>query len=81
MRSVVSPLMNKSDQLQKSKGDINLKKGPTYGNGMWHSVFYLNAQTSLFHTQNECTYAVINVPKQHGMDNKKGLDHTLYSLN
>ena len=72
VRSLIAPVMNTSYQLQDSKVDICLKVVATYADGMWYSAVHVNTQTSLFHIENECTYIVKNVPKQHDMGEKKG---------
>ena len=53
VRSLIVPVMNKLYQLKHSKGDIYLNKGPNFEDGMWYSVVYMNAQTSLFMIDNQ----------------------------
>ena len=49
-------------------GNINMNQISISECGMWQPSICINAQTTQLHTENDCTYTVITVPKQ---DNTK----------
>ena len=51
-------------------GKINLKKVPAFKCGLWHSDVCINDQTTNFHTENDCIYTLITVPKQEIIKNE-----------
>ena len=63
-KSLIAPILNSGYIAQKSKGDINLERVPTYDSGLCHSAIAVNAQTRYFHTENDCIYMIINVRVQ-----------------
>ena len=69
VRSLIDPVLNVAYKKQQETADINLKKVPDYDSGLWHSTICVNAQTSIFHTEHDCTYTLIYVPSQ---EKKKG---------
>ena len=64
IRSLIAPVLTVAYYQQASKGDINFKTVPSFKCGLWHSAVCINAQTTQFHTENDCTYTLITVPKQ-----------------
>ena len=51
-------------RLQNKLRDINLQKTLASNNGLWQTCMCINAETADFHTENDCTYTMIHVPKQ-----------------
>ena len=66
--NIIAPTLNTAFQLQKVIGNINMNQVSISECGMWQSSICINAQTTQLHTENDCTYTVITVPKQ---DNTK----------
>ena len=64
MRKYITPVLNVTHDLQKSIGDYNFKKVTVSESGMWYSSVSLSCQTTYLHTEDDCTYTVITVPKQ-----------------
>ena len=62
---VISPILRTCYDLQATNGKLkNFERTRSYNNGLWQSALCFNAQTKVFHTENDCTYTVISVPKQ-----------------
>ena len=65
VRNVISPILKTCFELQSTNGKLkNFEKTRSYNDGLWQSALCINAQTKVFHTENDCTYTVISVPKQ-----------------
>ena len=47
-----------------------MAKVPLSDYGTWYSSISIHAQTSEFHTKNDCTYTLTHVPKQQAQNNK-----------
>ena len=60
----IAPTLKTAFQIQQVIGDINMNKVNISDCGMWQSSICINAQTTQLHTENDCTYTVITVPKQ-----------------
>ena len=61
---LISPVIDVAYNMQKEYGDINLKATKGINNGIWMATIALNAQTSQFHSENDCTYTLVTVPRQ-----------------
>ena len=57
--------MNIAYNLQTEIGDCNFLKTAVSEAGLWQSSVCVNCQTSILHTENDCTYTVITTPSQH----------------
>ena len=64
IRHLVAPILDLAFKKQASLGSINLQKVQSSCNGLCHSAVTVNAETAEFHTENDCTYTLITVPKQ-----------------
>ena len=64
LKEYIAPVFQIAHELQATVGDINLKKDKYSEFGIWKSVFCINARTSDFHTEDDCSYTVITVPRQ-----------------
>ena len=67
---LISPLIAIAFRLQNELGDINLQQTSASNNGLWQTCFCINAETAEFHTENDCTYTLIHVPKQEKTNRK-----------
>ena len=70
---VVSPIIDAAFEMQKVKGNIELSQVPGSSEGLWQTSICINAETHEFHTEEDCTYTVIKVPK-HEKQQKKNCD-------
>ena len=73
---LISPVIDVAYGMQKEHGDVNLKATKERESGIWMSTIVLNGQTSNFHSENDCTYTLVTVPKQcnkmnHGNKNRR----------
>ena len=64
LKQYIAPSLNIAFQLQQNIGDCNLKATRVKKAGLWQSSICVNCQTSMFHTENDCTYTVISTPNQ-----------------
>ena len=64
VQEFISPTLETAFEIQKKIGDINMNEISISECGMWQSAICINAQTTELHTENDCTYTVITVPKQ-----------------
>ena len=64
LKQYIAPSLNTAFQLQHDIGDCNLKATKVKKAGLWQSSICVNCQTSMFHTENDCTYTVITTPNQ-----------------
>ena len=74
----IAPIINKAAAIQRKKGNINLLHVPGCEEGCWKTSVCVNAETKLFHTEDDCGYTVITVPKQ--ATNGVGNYHFLFML-
>ena len=61
---IISPIVSTAYEMQASKKDINIKEGYASKSGCWQTSICVNATTGKFHSENDCTYTLISVPKQ-----------------
>ena len=71
--SLISPIIGISHAQQKVKGDINLKEISSSRDGLWQINMCVNAETTQYHIERDCTYTIIHVPQQ-----VKYNDHSKY---
>lgn len=64
IRSVISPVIDTAFEIQNEVGDINLQPISSSKNGCWQTSVCINAQTSDFHIEKDCTYTLISIPRQ-----------------
>ena len=70
LQDYIAPVFHVAEKLQSIIGNINIKKGKYAEYGIWKSVFCVNAQTTEMHSEDDCSYTVITVPKQILFDKK-----------
>ena len=70
-KECISPVLNVAKKLQESIGDIKLKESSYSDYGIWKSVMCVNAETEEMHSEDDCSYTVITVPRQDAMKNKR----------
>ena len=71
---LICPLLNVAYKMQNEHGSVNLKAVKTKDSGIWMSSICLNARTSLFHSEDDCTYTLAKIPQQ-SKDMNKGSTH------
>ena len=52
---LISPVLDVAFKIQSSIGSVNLKEVATTSSGMLRSSIYVNAKTSIYHTESDCT--------------------------
>ena len=67
IKLLISPILSVGYNLQKSQGNVNMKRTLSSGSGLWSSCVSVNATAGILHTEKDCTYTLITVPKQHKM--------------
>ena len=67
----IAPIFKVANDLQCTKGDINIKASTGSEHGIWKSVFCVNAVTEELHNEDDCSYTVVTVPKQCSMQSKR----------
>ena len=63
LQEYIAPVFQIAHELQTTKGDINIRKDKYSQYGIWKSAFCVNARTSKLHTEDDCSYTIITVPK------------------
>ena len=79
-KECIAPVLKVACDLQDVHGDINIKRNSYFEYGIWKSVVSVNSQTKQLHTENDCSYSVITVPKQNAMKKKRHYNF-MYKLN
>ena len=64
IHSLLSPIIDTAHSLQAEWGNINLEKVETSSSGICTPQVCIDASTTIPHTENDCTYTVIIIPKQ-----------------
>ena len=64
VKELISPMIDVAYEIQGVDGDINLKEVCLKNSGIWKTSVTVDAYTTDFHTENDCTYTVIHVPMQ-----------------
>ena len=70
LHSLLAPVLNVASKMQEHNKESHLQEVKTSQHGLWQSQVCVNAQTSIIHTENYCSYTVISVPNQE-YDGKK----------
>ena len=55
---LISPVIDTAYEMQQDHGDVNLKAMNSKESGIWMCTIALNAQTSNFHSEDDCTYTL-----------------------
>ena len=61
---LISPVVDVVYEMQTLRGDIYLKEVCLKNSSIWKTSVSVDAYTTDFHTENDCTYSVIHVPMQ-----------------
>ena len=77
---LIAPVLKIADDLQSILGHINLQNDKLNEYGIWKSVIAINSETDELHTEHDCSYTVITVPKQDAMLSERHYNF-LFSLN
>lgn len=65
MRTILSPVIEAALFIQQQKEiDLNLKETISSNDGCFQSSICVNAETKQYHTEHDCTYTLISIPKQ-----------------
>lgn len=66
--------------MQDDYVNINLEEAKTSNSGLWQSQICVDASTDIAHTENECTYSLIQIPNQDLSLGKKAYTHLYFML-
>ena len=80
IQNYIAPVFNFAEEMQHTVGDINIMKDEYSKYGIWKTVYCVNAETHALHTENDCSYTVITVPKQQ-FENKRSPTNFHFKLN
>ena len=58
MSKLIQPVLNTAYKIQDEIGSVNLKEVESTAGGMWQSSICINAKTTVFHTESDCTYTL-----------------------
>ena len=64
IKTIIAPVIETSFNLQLNEKDLNLKETASIHDGCWQTSICIDAQTKQYHTEHDCTYTFITVPKQ-----------------
>ena len=64
IRQLISPIIDSAYKIQIAKGKDVLEDVATSSSGCWNSFLYVNGRTDEMHTEMDCAYTFITVPKQ-----------------
>ena len=64
LHKLLSPVVDVAFKIQVDHGDLNLKQVKTSSSSLWQSNVCVNASTNKWHTDNDCSYRLVSVPKQ-----------------
>ena len=64
VKKYIAPTLNAIHRLQDDIGDININEVQGTKSELWTTSICDTCQTTNFHTENDCTYTVVTVPKQ-----------------
>ena len=71
IKNSLAPVLKVANDLQSTIGSIKLKETEYSNFSIWKSVFCVNTETTQLHTEDDCSYTVITVPKQKAMIKKR----------
>ena len=75
IKHLLSPILDSANSIRTTLPDNILQVTPTSSDGFWNTMLYVNGCTSGLHTERDCTYTLITVPKQSFNIGKKQLEH------
>ena len=61
---LIPPMLQTAHTMQSMCGNINLKETPLSNAGIWKATIAIDGITKELHSEDDCTYTVIHVPKQ-----------------
>lgn len=64
IKSIIAPVIETSYKLQMEEKDLNLTEVTSISDGCWQTSICIDAETKQYHTEHDCTYTLISVPKQ-----------------
>ena len=64
-------MINEAFDCQSDWGNIGLVEVPTKKCGLWQSQICIDASTETAHTERDCTYTLISIPKQQNTFSRK----------
>ena len=64
IKYIIAPVLETSYELQLEEKELNIKETPSIADGCWQSSICVNAETKQMHTEHDCTYTLISIPKQ-----------------
>lgn len=64
MSKLIQPVLSTAYKIQDEIGSVNLKEVESTAGGMWQSSICINAKTTVFHTESDCTYTLCKIPNQ-----------------
>ena len=65
---LIAPVLKVAHTMQSEIGNINLKEILLSNEGIWKVAVVVNGQTKELRNEEDCTYALIHVPKQENED-------------
>ena len=64
IRSLASSIIDSAVSIQKKSKTSVLTNVKTTESGFWNTMLYYNGTTSKLHTEKDCAYTMITVPKK-----------------
>ena len=74
IKSIIAPVLDVSYDLQSLGKDLNIKEGYASKDGCWQTSLCADAITGEYHNEQDCTYTLITIPQQEGIDLNKTSD-------
>ena len=78
--SLICPVLNVAFEMQKEYGDVNLQKLFAEDSWLWMSSICVNAKTTQYHVEDDCTYTVVKVPQQNKKMNGNYVSSRIFML-
>lgn len=75
IKHLVSPILDSANSIKSTLANNILYQTPTSSDGFWNTIVYVNVCTAGLHTERDCTYTLITVPKQSFNIGQKPLKH------
>ena len=61
---MISPVIGVAFEMQSSHGNVKIEETSVLEVGVWESTLSINTVTKHFHTEDDVTYTIIDVPSQ-----------------
>ena len=61
---LISQVVDVAYNMQATCGSVNLQRVETTSSGLWQSKVCINVSTDKWHTENDCSYTLVSMPKQ-----------------